>query len=150
MEARAGGAEEGGNKEEEGKPTGEGRRGEKRVAKCRTSTSTPVRNKEQKIDRLLSFMLLRGRRRGSSVRSSPLSLSLILSPPTTASRFPSPSISRSLSFLRSTYFSLPLFFSSRRTIRRIEEILRGALWEKNHGARRKTRKGLGRERERER
>lgn len=78
VEARAGGAEEGGNKEEEGKPTGEGRRGEKRVAKCRSSTSTPVRNKEQKIDRLLSFMFLRGRRRGSSVRPSPLSLSSFL------------------------------------------------------------------------
>lgn len=37
------------------------------MAKCRSST--PVRNKEQKIDRLLSFMFLRGRRRGSSVSS---------------------------------------------------------------------------------
>lgn len=37
------------------------------MAKYRSST--PVRNKEQKIDRLLSFMFLRGRRQGSSVSS---------------------------------------------------------------------------------
>lgn len=65
VQARAGAAREGGNKEE-GRPAS-GRR-EKRVAKCRSST--PVRNKEQKIDRLLSFMFLRGRRRSSLVRPS--------------------------------------------------------------------------------
>lgn len=97
VEARAGGAEEGGNKEEEGKPTGEGRRGEKRVAKCRSSTSTPVRNKEQKIDRLLSFMFLRGRRRGSSVRPSPLSLSRPFS------------FNYCISFPLTFYFSIPVF-----------------------------------------
>lgn len=142
-EARAGAAEEGGNKEEEGRPRdrGRGERGEKRVAKCRSST--PVRNKEQKIDRLLSFMFLRGRRTARFVRPSVRLLSLSLLPPTPASPFtPAPTVSRSSSFAWSTYsslsFSLPLFFSSRRTIRRIEEILHGALWEKNHGARRKT------------
>jgi len=59
VEARAGAAKEGSNKEEEGND-GRGDRDEKRVAKCRSSTL--VRNKEQKIDRLLSFMFLRGRR----------------------------------------------------------------------------------------
>lgn len=43
------------------------------MAKCRSST--PVRNKEQKIDRLLSFMFLRGKAvRLVRVRPSPLSL----------------------------------------------------------------------------
>lgn len=102
VEARAGAAGEGGNKEE-GRPTS-GRR-EKRVAKCRSST--PVRNKEQKIDRLLSFMFLRGRRRSSSVR-------LLSRPSFATSSFcsssfppcPSPLPARSLSFVPPTCFSL--------------------------------------------
>lgn len=136
VQARAGAAREGGNKEE-GRPAS-GRR-EKRVAKCRSST--PVRNKEQKIDRLLSFMFLRGRRRSSLVRPSvrpfPLSAFLyhplfLLSPP--------PSALRSLSFVLPPCSSLLSSFE-RRTIRRIEEILRGALWEKNQEGTQKNANG---------
>lgn len=126
VQARAGAAREGGNKEE-GRPAS-GRR-EKRVAKCRSST--PVRNKEQKIDRLLSFMFLRGRRRSSLVRPSvrPFPLSAFLYHPLPLPPFP-PSALRSLSFVLPPCSSLLSSFE-RRTIRRIEEILRGALWEKN-------------------
>lgn len=98
------------------------------MAKCRSST--PVRNKEQKIDRLLSFMFLR--RRDSSVCPSVSSLVFLLplpSPP------PVPPCSS-----RRRHISLLLFLPPRRTIRRIEEILLDALWEKNQGVRRKTRK----------
>lgn len=121
------------------------------MAKCRSST--PVRNKEQKIDRLLSFMFLRGK---AARLVRPFVRLLILPRPTSASPFtPTFSVSWSLSFVWSpcsslSLSSLPLFlffFSSRRTIRRIEEILHGALWEKNHGTRRKTQKGAGKREE---
>lgn len=94
------------------------------MAKCRSST--PVRNKEQKIDRLLSFMFLR--RRDSSVCPSVSTLVFLLP-------LPSPPCSS-----RRRHISLLLFLPPRRTIRRIEEILLDALWEKNQGVRRKTRK----------
>lgn len=95
------------------------------MAKCRSST--PVRNKEQKIDRLLSFMFLR--RRDSSVCPSVSSLVFLLP-------LPSPPCSS-----RRRHISLLLFLPSRRTIRRIEEILLDALWEKNQGVRERDREG---------
>lgn len=95
------------------------------MAKCRSST--PVRNKEQKIDRLLSFMFLR--RRDSSVCPSVSSLVFLLPLPT-------PPCSS-----RRRHISLLLFLPPRRTIRRIEEILLDALWEKNQGVRERDREG---------
>lgn len=119
-EARAGAAEEGGNKEEEGRPRdrGRGERGEKRVAKCRSST--PVRNKEQKIDRLLSFMFLRGRRTARLVRPSvrPSPLSQPSSPDSCISFYPR-SYGLSILVLRvvDVLLSLSLFLSfSRRDV----------------------------------
>lgn len=140
----------------------EGEWGRKRVAKCRSST--PVRNKEQKIDRLLSFMFLLGQRerqregereRGSTNGAARPSIRLLFPTSTTSSsRSLSSSCCSFSSFslllapchsYRRRVFSLSLSLSSRRTIRRIAEILHGALWEKNQGAHRKTQRSLRRE-----
>lgn len=149
VQARAGAAREGGNKEE-GRPAS-GRR-EKRVAKCRSST--PVRNKEQKIDRLLSFMFLRGRRRSSLVRPSVRFLSR---PSSTTLSYPSSSSSSSfppfcfvLLILRATavFLSSFLFRATYNKTNRGNSARR-AMGKEPGGHAEKRERGVERERERE-
>lgn len=101
------------------------------MAKCRSST--PVRNKEQKIDRLLSFMFLR--RRDSS--ACPSVSSLVSLPPALPTP---PSSSRSLFFSPQTYFSPCLSSAATYNKTNRGNSTRLALWEKNQGVHRKTRK----------
>lgn len=82
---------------------------EGRVAKCRSST--PVRNKEQKIDRLLSFMFLRGKA-ARLVRPFVRLLSLPLPPSPFLLPLTLPSTLRFLSFAPPTYCSLSLSFAA--------------------------------------